>query len=117
VPKRFETIASIDLRWHCSHRGQPHLSSNGKQNWDALWSFFATLPRLRHLRLAVFPPNNYQLVSPEVDFDKAWLGPLDLLANHGMEVFDIGIPSYFYVRFEKNHEGAPYRLLEIFDGT
>lgn len=76
---------------------------------------------MRRIRFAVFAPKNQyvRLLNSDFDdyFDDAWLGPLELLANHQMDIFDIAIPSLYYVRLKRGHEGVQYRLIEIVDGS
>ena len=117
-PPHLLAVTSIDLRWHCGKLGQPHLGAAGKQNWDALWAFLASLLRLRALRLLVLPPRiHYTGGGESCDFEDAWLSPLRKFSEERMrmDIFDIALPKCYYDRFEEEIGEAQYRLIEIAD--
>lgn len=117
-PPHLLAVTSIDLRWHCGKLGQPHLGAAGKQNWDALWAFLASLLRLRALRLLVLPPRSHYIGDGEsCDFNDAWLSPLKKFGEERMrmDIFDIALPKCYYDRFEKEIDEAQYRLINIVD--
>ncbi len=118
-PQRFSTITSLELRWSCGYTGQPQIGIQAKQQYDDLWRFLAEMEGLKKLRVAIISLRyeRHALQQHDVDLNEVWLGPLEQFRGRGLEVFDVAIPKSYCERFGAAREGAPWKLIEIFDGA
>lgn len=106
LPQRFENITSIELSWDCSRQGHPH-EPRGKQGYDDLWAFLASIPGLRTLQFAVINSGLWGVsLEEEEAFLDTWLGPLDRFAKDRLKVFDFAVPRWAYFSLRKRERGT-----------
>jgi hypothetical protein len=76
------------------------------------------MPALQELRVLIVTPNYSDSdttdLNPEA-FEDAWLGPLALLAQPLLKVFEVTLPRSYILRFDGRTEGMAYRLLAASD--
>jgi hypothetical protein len=119
---RIAQITSLSLSLTITRDADPVLGGWPKYHYDDYWKVLAALSALRELRVEIlapiYPPaGGVELAEPE-HLERAWLGPLQLLKQDGLEVFEVVFPREYALRFADAVKAARvrYQLLEAVDG-